>query len=130
MRSDLSSTEEQPPVANRGSKSILVAYVLWLLTGILGGHQAYLDRPLRGALYFGLSLVGSIGLTAAFLLLTKAGFGGTPTDLQVGSWALLVGMLSTGALVVLLLWDLFTLPLQLERRKRRIQRQLRSELGN
>lgn len=42
-------------------KSLLVAYILWLLLGIFGAHKFYLRRPLMGALYFctaGLIVIG------------------------------------------------------------------------
>lgn len=42
-------------------KSIIVAYILWLILGILGAHKFYLRRPVVGILYFctcGLLLIG------------------------------------------------------------------------
>ncbi len=42
-------------------KNLLVAYILWLLLGILGAHKFYLRRPFMGVLYFctaGLIVIG------------------------------------------------------------------------
>ena len=42
-------------------KSTIVAYILWLILGILGAHKFYLRRPVVGILYFctgGLLLIG------------------------------------------------------------------------
>lgn len=44
-------------------KSLLVAYLLWLVLGVLGAHKFYLNRPLLGIAYFctgGLLLIGWI----------------------------------------------------------------------
>lgn len=42
-------------------KSVGLAYVFWLLLGVLGGHKFYLGRPGMGLLYlftFGLVTIG------------------------------------------------------------------------
>ncbi len=44
-------------------KSVLIAYLLWLILGILGAHKFYLNRPILGIAYFftgGLLLIGWI----------------------------------------------------------------------
>lgn len=44
-------------------KDVGIAYVLWLLLGILGGHQFYLGKTGRGVLYlltFGVLGIGVI----------------------------------------------------------------------
>jgi TM2 domain-containing membrane protein YozV len=44
-------------------KSLPIAYLLWLVLGILGGHKFYLNRPFLGIAYFftgGLLLIGWI----------------------------------------------------------------------
>ncbi|XP_052807470.1 uncharacterized protein LOC128236572 [Mya arenaria] len=50
-----------PPRPIRGKKSVIEAYLLWLILGLLGGHHFYLKRPGFAVLYiftFGLGGVG------------------------------------------------------------------------
>lgn len=54
----LTSRQEYPVYRE---KSIIVAYILWLTLGILGGHKFYLRRPIIGICYLctgGLLLIG------------------------------------------------------------------------
>lgn len=42
-------------------RNIVVAYIFWLILGILGAHKFYLKQPLMGVIYFftaGLLLIG------------------------------------------------------------------------
>lgn len=57
-------TYQQPPVVRMApvkDKSLGVAYALWFVLGLIGGHQYYLGRVGRGVIYtftFGVFLFG------------------------------------------------------------------------
>lgn len=42
-----------------GSKSLLVAYILWFFLGAFGVHRMYLDRWFSGLILLGLTIFGS-----------------------------------------------------------------------
>ncbi|MCJ8504047.1 NINE protein [Kocuria flava] len=62
---------QQPVVTVVGGKSLLLAYVLWLLLGWLGVHKFYLRQPVWGLIYLGLGGLGwsLAGVGIGFLLL-------------------------------------------------------------
>jgi len=61
--------ETAPPPTDR---SLKIAYLLWFLTGLAGGHRLYLRRPITGGIQAALFL----GCWGATLLEFYAAFGG------------------------------------------------------
>jgi TM2 domain-containing membrane protein YozV len=88
-------------------KSIAIAYVLWIFAGGLGAHKFYLRRPGLGALYVCLLVLFWIGAIGAGMnavsLITQ------PGHHPSGGSAMMILMMP---LSLALLYDLFTIPLQ------------------
>ena len=96
----------QRPVVNVvGGRSALLAYVLWFFLGWLGIHKFYLLQPFQGVLY--LLLWGSCVLTAGILI----GW------LPLGLWALLM------------LVDIFVIPLRVAQLNARLARRVSGPYG-
>jgi hypothetical protein len=95
----------------RQARSAIVAYVLWFFLGSMGVHNFYMGKILWGLLYIGLMIIGW-GLTIG---------GSDDSSVRAGAGALLI-------LAALLLWDLFTIPLQLKKRQECIGQDLLRKL--
>jgi len=105
-------------------KSKTLAYVLWLVVGMLGIHKFYVGKVGMGILYLVLGAVGlgSVvsGLVSALEQMTASqpgnfeAFTGIMVLAVIGSICLLV-------LCVLLTIDLFTIPREIRKRNERIE---------
>ncbi len=107
---------------DRRRKHVVLAYLFLFLLGYIGGHQFYLGRWLRGLTYIVLLVVGwtlgFAGLAAAIVSETVAAAG----------IALIVEWGASGILVLLLLWDLITMPRQARIQEERVRREILARL--
>ena len=55
------------------TRSMLLAYVIWVLTGAVGGHRFYLGKISSGAVMFLLSMTGLMTLSAGVGAVILAG---------------------------------------------------------
>ncbi len=80
--------DQAAPVYVVKQKSLLLAYVLWFFLGWLGIHKFYLRQPIMGVLYLVLFGIGS------------------------ATWQFLIGFFPLGLWGLLMLLDIFTMPIR------------------
>jgi TM2 domain-containing membrane protein YozV len=126
-------------------KSTGIAYLLWLFLGGIGGHKFYLGRPLVGGLYllmFVLFWVGVIQIMAAGadIVADALAVAVQQTDPTSGAAARRLANPALGRtslattwlmwpLSLALLWDLFTLPMQVRAANSRLGSETSSYRG-
>ena len=89
----------QRPVVNvMGGRSVLLAYVLWFFLGWLGIHKFYLLQPFQGVLYL---LLWGFGVLTA---------------------GIFIGWFPLGLWVLLMLVDIFVIPLRVAQLNARLAR--------
>lgn len=89
-----------------------VAYLLWFFLGTLGVHKFYIGKAGMGVLYIGLLIVSSIGFVATF------------GDVENVVWWVFPG----GALGAMLIYDLFSIPSQINKVKEGKKAKIISEI--
>jgi hypothetical protein len=112
------STEQLAVIEQRianENKSTALAYVLWLVTGTLGIHNFYIGRWIRGLVEFIVGFAGLISLIVFWL-----------TGLSV---PVLFGYLFISVVGVLLLIDLFIIPIGIRDYRTRLRAQYIAELA-
>jgi hypothetical protein len=126
-------------------KSTGIAYLLWLFLGSVGGHKFYLGRPLVGGLYllmFVLFWVGVLQILAAGadIVASSLAVAVPQTDPTGGGAARRLANPAIGRtslatawlmwpLSLALLYDLFTLPMQVRAANNRIEAETPSYRG-
>jgi len=123
---------------DKHKKSRALAYVLWLVAGMLGIHKFYVGKIRTGVLYVVLGVVGwgSVvsGLVSALDEMTTT----RPADFEAFTGIMVlavIGSICLLGLCVLLIVDLFTIPREIRKRNDRIelniiQRIIRGEGGD
>lgn len=104
----------------RQHRSLTVGYLLLVFLGTLGLHKFYIGRIWVGIVYallfvFGLGLLSSGGLISVF---------GTGEDIAAGAGMGSFGLFLLICLGFCLLWDIITLPRQVNAREKRIRQAL------
>lgn len=107
----------------RHHRSTLISYLLLIFLGGLGAHKFYLGKVLWGIIYLILSIVGYVLFFGGFITAMA-----DPTGVEAGASASALGILASAVIGILLLIDLFTLPLQVKRRNKKIRKQLLDKL--
>jgi len=116
---------------DRSRRSPVIGYLLLIFLAGLGAHSFYAGRPIRGVAFIVLNLVSIFCIFMAFL-------GGIATAAATEDSTATAGVLGLFTILswvagipyfFMWLWDLFTLPKQLEDRVTRIATQLLQQLG-
>lgn len=109
----------------RRQKNTLISYLLWFFFGWTGAHKFYLGKILWGIIYLVFSLLGYSLFFGGFM----AAMATDPVAAEAGAGASVIGILASAGVGILLLIDLFTLPLQVKRRDKKIREQLLNKLS-
>ncbi len=86
---------------HHGGKSLVVSYMLLVLTGEFGGHRFYLGRPWTGTLIACLSLLPVLALPATMV---SGGLDGLPAPGGSGLMGLLDGNAVYAPSIVVVAW--------------------------
>ncbi|NLY90683.1 MAG: TM2 domain-containing protein [Firmicutes bacterium] len=113
-------SEKQLTILNgelqRGRKSTLTAYLLWLFLGTLGIHKFYLGKTAWGIVYLLLTVFGwSTGGAGLLLVLTG--------EMEAERMAT-VGLVLLALLGLFLLIDLFTIPRQIRKHEQQLKEKM------
>ncbi len=94
-------------------KSVALAYVLLILLGGLGVHKFYLGKTSQGVKYLVLAVASwLLGVGSVFMGFIAGAFGGESAGVAGFGLSILVGIVFSIILGCFLLYDLFTLPSQ------------------
>ena len=109
---------------DKHKKSTALAYVLWLIVGMLGIHKFYVGKIGMGILYLVLSVIGCGAVVSGLVSALQETAARRPEALETftGVMALaVIGAICLLLLCVLLIIDLFTIPRQVRKRNDRIE---------
>ena len=105
-------------------KSKTLAYVLWLVVGMLGIHKFYVGKVGMGILYVVLGVVGLGSVVSGLVSALEKMTASQPGDLQAFTGIMVlavIGSICLLVLCVLLIIDLFTIPREIRKRNDRIE---------
>lgn len=112
---------------DRARRSTVVAYLLWWFFGTVGAHNFYIGKIGWGFAHIILVVIGPALVVSSVLVGTES----TTADAEATAFGLMVvGGLALALILILLLWDMITLPGQIRRRENQVRSDLLSRLGS
>ena len=105
-------------------KSQALAYVLWVVAGMLGIHKFYVGKVGIGILYLVLGVIGCGSVVSGLVSALEQMTASQPGDFEAFTAIMVlaaIGSICLLVLCVLLIIDLFTIPREIRKRNERIE---------